>query len=69
MFFPVPCVLCMCDFGCVPGAAGWGFTISPVAVAIHSDTPIVVTFNLRPFGPEHLKTWGICAIHPQSFLI
>jgi hypothetical protein len=28
-----------------------------------------VTFNLRHFRPEHLASWGVVALHPQSFLI
>ena len=38
-----------------------------VAAAVHGDAPIVVTFDLRHFGPEHLEPWGITALHPQSF--
>jgi predicted nucleic acid-binding protein len=40
-----------------------------VAAAIHGGSPIIVTFNLRHFRPEHLEPWGICVLHPQSFLI
>src|SRR6202162_5656552 len=40
-----------------------------VAAAVHGGAPIIVTFNLRHFRPEHLSTWGIVALHPQSFLI
>jgi hypothetical protein len=40
-----------------------------VAAAVHGESPIIVTFNLRHFRPEHLEPWGICAVHPQSFLI
>jgi predicted nucleic acid-binding protein len=29
-----------------------------VAAAVHSEAPIVVTFNLRHFRPEHLTPWG-----------
>jgi hypothetical protein len=39
------------------------------AAALHGGASIVVTFNLRHFRPEHLETWGIAALHPQSFLI
>jgi hypothetical protein len=39
------------------------------AAAVHGDVAIVLTFNLRHFMPEHLATWGIRALHPQSFLI
>jgi hypothetical protein len=40
-----------------------------VAAAVHGESPIIVTFNLRHFRPEHLDPWGIIALHPQSFLI
>ncbi len=40
-----------------------------VAAAVHARSPIIVTFNVRHFGPEHLDPWGIRALHPQSFLI
>ena len=40
-----------------------------VAAAVHGGAPIILTFNLRHFQPEHLKPWGICAVRPQSFLI
>ena len=39
------------------------------AVAVHGEAPIIVTFNLRHFMPEHLEPWGIGALHPQSFPI
>lgn len=39
------------------------------AAAVHGEAPIIVTFNLRHFSPEHLGRWGIAALHPQSFLI
>jgi predicted nucleic acid-binding protein len=39
------------------------------AAASHGQAPIVVTFNLRHFSPEHLEPWGIRALHPQLFLI
>ncbi len=40
-----------------------------VAAAIHAQVPIILTFDLRHFGREHLEPWGIRALHPQSFLI
>jgi len=40
-----------------------------VAAAVHGDAPIIITFNLRHFRPEHLAIWGVRAVHPQSFLI
>jgi hypothetical protein len=39
------------------------------AAAVCAEAPIIVTFNLRHFGPEHMEPWGILAVHPQSFLI
>jgi hypothetical protein len=39
-----------------------------LAAAVYSEAPIIVTFNLRHFGREHLEPWGIRALHPQSFL-
>ncbi len=39
------------------------------AAAVHGKAPIIVTFNLRHFRPEHLEPWRIVALHPQSFLI
>lgn len=39
------------------------------AAAVHVEAPIIVTFNLRHFRPEHLEPWRIVALHPQSFLI
>ena len=38
-----------------------------VAAAIHSGSPMILTFNLRHFKAEHLKPWGVVALHPQSF--
>jgi predicted nucleic acid-binding protein len=40
-----------------------------VAAAVHGEAAIVLTLNLRHFRPEHLATWGVRALHPQSFLI
>jgi hypothetical protein len=40
-----------------------------VAAAVHGEAPIIVTFNLRHFRPEHLEPWGTIALHPQSLLI
>jgi predicted nucleic acid-binding protein len=39
-----------------------------LAAAVHGQTSIILTLNLRHFRPEHLKPWGIRALHPQSFL-
>ncbi len=40
-----------------------------LAAAVHGGAAIILTFNLRHFGPEHLAMWGVRALHPQSFLI
>ena len=40
-----------------------------VAAAVHGEAAIILTLNLRHFTPEHLATWGVRALHPQSFLI
>jgi hypothetical protein len=40
-----------------------------VAAAVHAEAAIIVTLNRRHFRPEHLATWGVRALHPQSFLI
>jgi len=40
-----------------------------LAAAVHCGAPVIVTFNLRHFRPEHLASWGVVALHPQSFLI
>jgi len=40
-----------------------------VAAAVHGRAAIILTLNLRHFRPEHLATWGVRALHPQSFLI
>jgi hypothetical protein len=38
------------------------------AAAAHSQASVILTLNLRHFRPEHLKPWGVRALHPQSFL-
>ena len=40
-----------------------------VAAAVQGGPAIILTLNLRHFRPEHLETWGVRALHPQSFLI
>ena len=40
-----------------------------VAAAVRGEAAIILTLNLRHFRPEHLATWGVRALHPQSFLI
>lgn len=39
------------------------------AAAVHCEAATILTLNLRHFRPEHLATWGVRALHPQSFLI
>ncbi|MFZ4506482.1 MAG: PIN domain-containing protein [Fimbriimonas sp.] len=39
-----------------------------LAAAIHSRTDVIVTFNVRDFKPEHLRPWGIVAVHPADYL-
>ncbi len=34
-----------------------------LAAAVHCKAPIIVTFNLRHFRPEHLDPWGVRAVH------
>jgi hypothetical protein len=40
-----------------------------IAAAVHGESPLIVTFNLRHFMPEHLEPWGVFALHPQLFLM
>ncbi len=40
-----------------------------LAAAVHSSTPVIVTFDLRHFREEHLLPWGITAVHPDRFLV
>jgi len=39
-----------------------------LAAAVHSGSPIIVTFNLRHFRSRHLEPWDVRALHPESFL-
>ena len=39
------------------------------AAAVRGEASMILTLNLRHFRPEHLATWGVRALHPQSFLI
>jgi PIN domain len=39
-----------------------------LAAAAHGHTSIILTLNLRHFRTEHLRPWGIRALHPQLFL-
>ncbi|MFN7920277.1 MAG: PIN domain-containing protein [Bryobacteraceae bacterium] len=38
-----------------------------LAAAIRGYAPIIVTFNLRDFRPEHLAPEGVIARHPDAF--
>lgn len=38
-----------------------------VAAAIHSGASLIVTFNLKDFPPERLKTYNLSAQHPDDF--
>ena len=38
------------------------------AAAVRGEASMILTLNLRHFRPEHLATWGVRALHPQSFL-
>jgi len=40
-----------------------------VAAAIKAQAQVIVTFNQKHFGSEHLDQWGIVAIHPDDFLL
>ena len=40
-----------------------------LAAAVHCGAPLIVTFNLRHFRPEHVSPWRVVALHPQAFLI
>ena len=40
-----------------------------LAAAVHGGAPLIITFNLRHFRPEHVSPWNIVALHPQAFLI
>jgi len=40
-----------------------------LAAAVHARAPIIVTLNLKDFGPEHTEPWRVRALHPQSFLV
>jgi len=40
-----------------------------LAAAVQCGAPLIVIFHLRHFRPEHLRSWGLAALHPQSFPI
>ena len=39
-----------------------------LAVAIHSRSDTIVTFNVRHFRAEALEQWGVVACHPADYL-
>ena len=40
-----------------------------LACAAHCQAEVIVTFNLRDFPAEALKTWGVQAMHPEDYLL
>jgi predicted nucleic acid-binding protein len=40
-----------------------------LAAAIKAKVEVIVTFNIRHFGAEHLAPWDISALDPDQFLI
>lgn len=40
-----------------------------LAAAVRANTGLIVTANLKDFGPEHLESYGVTAIHPDDFLL
>ena len=40
-----------------------------VAAAVKAGCEVIVTYNLKHFGQEHLKPLGITARHPDNFLL
>jgi predicted nucleic acid-binding protein len=40
-----------------------------LAAAIRAKVEVIVTFNIRHFGSEHLAPWGISAVTPDQFLL
>lgn len=40
-----------------------------LAAAIRGNCPLILTFNLKHFPAEALKPWGVCASHPQDYLL
>ncbi|GHU18476.1 PIN domain-containing protein [Betaproteobacteria bacterium] len=39
-----------------------------VAAAIHGGANLIVTFNLKDFPPERLKSYSLAAQHPDDFI-
>lgn len=40
-----------------------------LAAAICGACPVILTFNLKDFGPAHLQEHNICAVHPEDYLV
>ena len=40
-----------------------------VAAALKAGCPLILTFNLRHFRPEHLEPLGLRASHPDEYLV
>ncbi|MCX6880769.1 MAG: PIN domain-containing protein [Verrucomicrobia bacterium] len=40
-----------------------------LACAIHCNSELILTFNLRHFPEDALAPWGVSAFHPQDYLI
>lgn len=40
-----------------------------LAAAIRGNCPLILTFNLKHFPAEALKSWNICVNHPQDYLL
>ncbi|MDR8392233.1 hypothetical protein NC796_13855 [Aliifodinibius sp. S!AR15-10] len=39
------------------------------AAAVREKLDMIITFNLKDFGDEHLKKWNVKAVHPQDYLL
>jgi hypothetical protein len=40
-----------------------------LAAAICGGCSVILTFNLKDFKPEHLQDHGVCAVHPEDYLV
>lgn len=40
-----------------------------LAAAIRGKCPLILTFNLKHFPADALKSWAVCASHPQDYLL
>jgi predicted nucleic acid-binding protein len=39
------------------------------AAAVRENVDLIITFNLKDFGEEHLTKWNLEVIHPQDYLL